>query len=179
MATRRILGTVSLSSSSCLATHSRPAVPDTPVTLPPGRARLAMSPVPTGSQTAIITLGDCTDGVPLGQAQLGRQVGQPVDPILRISIVDDNILALNPPELAQPLPERVEQGRPIGRGREAKKTYPRPLARLLRVGGERRREDTESKNDESDQPHAAEECSGRPPDAPAPRPRAPCRVRAC
>jgi hypothetical protein len=56
-------------------------------------------------------------------------------------IVDDNILALNPPELAQPLPERVEQGRPIGRGRQTKKTYPRHLPRLLRLGGERRGEE--------------------------------------
>src|SRR5262249_16287444 len=63
--------------------------------------------------------------------QLGRQVGQPVDPTLRISIVDDNILALNPSEFAQPLPERVEQGLPIGRGRQAKKTYPKHLSRLL------------------------------------------------
>ena len=78
------------------------------------------------------------DEVHLEPDQLGRQVGQPVDPILRISIVDDNILALNPPELAQPLPERVEQGWPIGRGRQAKKSYPRHLSRLLRVGGERR-----------------------------------------
>src|SRR5262249_36828825 len=71
------------------------------------------------------------DEVHLEPDQLGRQVGQPVDPTLRISIVDDNILALNPPELAQPLPERVEQGRPIGRGRQPKETYPRHLARLL------------------------------------------------
>src|SRR5499426_197747 len=86
----------------------------------------------------------CDDEVHLEPDQLGRQVGQPVDPILRISIVDDDILALNPPELAQPLPERVEQGRPIGTGREAKKTYPRHLSRLLRVGGERRGEEAES-----------------------------------
>src|SRR5262245_14282271 len=57
MATRRIAGTVSLSSSSCLATISRPALPDIPVTFPPGRARLAMSPVPTGSRTVIMTMG--------------------------------------------------------------------------------------------------------------------------
>src|SRR4029434_213325 len=113
MATRRSLGTVSLSSSSCLATHSRPALPDTPVTFPPGRARLAMSPVPTGSRTAIMTMGDRLGGglrcrhfsrsqrydeVDIEPDQLGRQVGQLVDRILRISIVDDNILALNPPE---------------------------------------------------------------------------------
>src|SRR5207245_1347403 len=75
------------------------------------------------------------DDVHLEPDELGRQVGQPVDPILRISIVDDNILAFNPPELAQPLPERVEQGRSIGRGRHTKKTYPRHLSRLL--GGQR------------------------------------------
>ncbi len=73
------------------------------------------------------------DKVHLEPDQLSRQVGQPVDPTLRISIVDDNILALNPPELAQPLPERIEQGRPIGRGRHPKKTYPRHLSRLLRL----------------------------------------------
>src|SRR5262249_39733103 len=83
--------------------------------------------------------------------QLGRQVGQPVDPTLRISIVDDNILALNPPELAQPLPERVEQVRPIGRGRQAKKTYPRHLSRLLGPGDERCGEEAQSEDsDECD-----------------------------
>src|SRR5215472_5632611 len=80
----------------------------------------------------------CDDEVHLEPDQLGRQFGQSVDPILRISIVDDNILALNPPELAQPLPERVAPRLPIGRGRHIKKTYPRHLSRLLRVGGERR-----------------------------------------
>jgi hypothetical protein len=98
------------------------------------------------------------DDVHLEPDQLGRQVGQPVDPILRISIVDDNILTLNPPELAQPLPECVEQGRPIGRGRQTKKTYPRHLSRLLRVGGERRGEETHGEDSgECDTPdhHAA------------------------
>ena len=32
-------------------------VAEPPVTFPPGRARLAMSPVPTGSRTAIMTMG--------------------------------------------------------------------------------------------------------------------------
>src|SRR3989442_1009322 len=89
----------------------------------------------------------CDDQVPLEPDQLGRQVGQPVDPTLRISIVDDNILALNPPELAQPLPERVEVGRPVGRGRHPKETYPRHLSRLLRVGGERHGEKGEGEDD--------------------------------
>src|SRR5207248_11620590 len=79
----------------------------------------------------------------------GRQVGQTVDPTLRISIVDDNILALNPPELAQSLPERVEVGRPVGRGRHPKETYPRHLSRLLRVGSERCGEQTQSECDDA------------------------------
>src|SRR5262249_28772389 len=98
------------------------------------------------------------DEVHLEPDQLGRQVGQPVDPTLRISIVDDNILALNPPELARPLPEPVEKGRPSGRGRPPKKTYPRHLSRLLRVGGERDGEETHGEDsDECDTPdhHAA------------------------
>src|SRR5262249_50623183 len=66
--------------------------------------------------------------------------GQPVEPALGKSIVDANILALNPPELAQPLPERVEEGRHIGRGPPPKKTDPRHLSRLLRLSGERRAE---------------------------------------
>src|SRR5207302_9153262 len=85
------------------------------------------------------------DEVHLEPDQLGRQVGQPVDPTLRISIVDDNILALNPPELAQPLPERVEQGRPVGRGRHCKETYPRHLSRWLPLCRERRGEERASK----------------------------------
>ena len=109
-----------------------------------------MSPVPTGSRTAIMTMGivsvaflaAVTPCVPndamrstLSRTRSGRQVGQPVDPTLRISIVDDNILALNPPELAQPLPERVEQGRPIGGGRQPKETYPTSARGLLLRAG--------------------------------------------
>ena len=118
-----------------------------------------MSPVPTGSRTAIMTMGivsvaflaAVTPCVPndtmrstLSRTSSAAKVGQPVDPTLRISIVDDNILALNPPELAQPLPERVEQGRPIGRGRQPKKTYPRHLSRLLLCARRERRYDSRS-----------------------------------
>src|SRR4030095_11212046 len=81
------------------------------------------------------------DEVHLEPDQLSREAGQPVDPTFRISIVDDNILALNPPEFAQPLPERVEVGRSIGRGPRPKKTYPRHLSRLLRLSGERHGEE--------------------------------------
>jgi hypothetical protein len=47
------------------------------------------------------------------------------------------------------LPERVEQGRPIGRGRQPKETYPRHLARLLlRARRERPRRRTAEQRDE-------------------------------
>jgi hypothetical protein len=95
------------------------------------------------------------DEVHLEPDQLGRQVGQPADPTLRISIVDNNIVALNPPELAQTLPERVEQGRPIGRGRHSKEPDPRHLSRLLRVGGERASGRAGKKDDELAASHSA------------------------
>ena len=46
------------------------------------------------------------DDIYLELDQLGRKFGQPVEPTLCETIVDDNILAFNPPELTQPLPER-------------------------------------------------------------------------
>src|SRR5262249_39731750 len=62
------------------------------------------------------------DDVHLEPDQLGREVGQPVKPTLRKSIVDDDVLAFNPPELAQPLPERVVEGKAGRATRE--NTYP-------------------------------------------------------
>lgn len=50
-------GTPSLSNCSCLAEDSQGGTPVTPVTFPPGRAKLAMSLSPTGSGTPHITMG--------------------------------------------------------------------------------------------------------------------------
>ena len=54
--TRVSLGTVSLSISSLLV-FTWVAKVESPVTLPPGRARLATKPSPTGSPTVTITMG--------------------------------------------------------------------------------------------------------------------------
>ena len=54
--TRASLGTASLSISSLLV-FSSTAKPDSPVTLPPGRARLVTKPAPTGSTAFVITMG--------------------------------------------------------------------------------------------------------------------------
>ena len=54
--TRASLGTASLSISSLLVSSSNDKL-DNPVTLPPGRARLATRPSPTGSPAFAITMG--------------------------------------------------------------------------------------------------------------------------
>ena len=126
-----------------------------------------MSPVPTGSRMAIMTMGivsvasaAVTLCVPSDtmRSTLSRTSSPPSRaagrPPLRISIVDDNILALKPPELAQPLPEGVQQGRPIGRGRHPKNPYPMHLSRLLRVGGERRGKNCSRRDQEVPAMHA-------------------------
>ena len=52
----RVLGTASLSTSSLLVISSDAKL-ESPVTLPPGRARLATRPAPTGSPAFVITMG--------------------------------------------------------------------------------------------------------------------------
>ena len=54
--TRASLGTASLSISSLLVFSSGDKL-ESPVTLPPGRARLATKPAPTGSAALVITMG--------------------------------------------------------------------------------------------------------------------------
>ena len=56
IAMRESLGMISFISSSCLPLISGP-IEDSPVMLPPGRARLAAKPLPTGSVSCAITIG--------------------------------------------------------------------------------------------------------------------------
>lgn len=79
--------------------------------------------------------------------QLSREVGQPVEPALCRSILEDNILTLDPAAFTQPLPKRFELGERIRSGPSHENTYPRGLCRLLRPGGERRGEEAEGKDD--------------------------------
>src|SRR5215470_15678845 len=55
-ATRESLGTTSFKSSICFPVSSGASV-DSPVMFPPGRARLATNPFPTGSPSCAITMG--------------------------------------------------------------------------------------------------------------------------
>ena len=47
------------------------------------------------------------DDVHLEPDQLVREVAQPIVLPLRISVIDDDVLTLDPSVLAQPLPERL------------------------------------------------------------------------
>ena len=94
---------------------------------PPGRARLATSPRPTGSAAPTKTMGIVVVACLAARAlatptarmqihrqadQLGREVGEPVEVPLRIAVLKGDMLSLHIAEIAQPLDER---GR--GRGR--------------------------------------------------------------
>src|SRR5207245_2873431 len=74
------------------------------------------------------------DDVYLETDELRREVREPLGPPLCISVLDDDVLALDVAELAQPLTERA-----IGTGRSLlETTYPGDLPRLLCLNGERR-----------------------------------------
>ena len=108
-ATREILGTASLSSSSRFPPSSR-VRSVRPVTLPPGRARLATRPASTGS-----TAGHHNDGNRLGRIlgrldrsspscdhddidfkthQVGNKLGNPLDLPIAVSVLDRRCFAL-------------------------------------------------------------------------------------
>src|SRR5262245_44609026 len=95
-----------------------------------------------GCRHSLCPLGH--DDVHFEPDQLDREVGQPVEPARSGSIVDDDILTLNPPELAQRLPERVE----VGPRKYPKKPYPTHLPSLLPLGGERRGEEHRTRTSE-------------------------------
>ena len=134
-----------------------PATPadkeDVPVTFAPGRARLATSPAPTGSETAAITIGIVPGGVLRGQRrlrnrcnndvylepdQLSRKVGEPFEFPLRPAVLDGDVLSFHVAELAEPFPESLELAIGLPNGRAgAEKSYPADLHRRLRPARER------------------------------------------
>src|SRR5262245_947731 len=145
-------GTNSRESSSRLPATSA-AWFDDPVTFPPGRARLATKPVPTGSPADANTIGmtdvACfaarTDAVPQvtmtstfsrtnSAAISARRSLRPSAP----SIFDCDCAALDPTKLAQSLHQR---GDPLAGGRRCSRTEEtnRAVLALLRVRRERPR----------------------------------------
>src|SRR5215470_17285449 len=102
-------GCNSCNSPTCFAPSSA-VTKVTPVTLPPGRLRLAMRPSLTGSPPVTKTIGivvvadlgyNCrgdvmrSDHRHLTAYQIGCEVGQSVSLVLRPAILDHDILALD------------------------------------------------------------------------------------
>ena len=90
----------------------------------------------------------CHNHVHLELGQLGRQVAEPFLAPLRITVLNDDVLALDVAELAQPLPERYKRWiGSSGRTTNAKKPADQVhLRRLLRLSRERRHEHTEGES---------------------------------
>ena len=117
-ATRESLGTISLRSSSCFPLISGPRVAN-PVMFPPGRARLATNPFPTGSVSCPMTMGIVEVASLAARVASGPTVtmistlrrtssaaSSGADQLsLGISVLDDNVFPLHVPKLAEPLPE--------------------------------------------------------------------------
>src|SRR6266404_4686732 len=109
-------GRASLRSSTRLpVSPSRPCIIDTPVMLPPGRARLAAKPAPTGSPVITTTgmvvvkvwradrkVTECDQDIRPELHQLGGKIGNTIGPPLAKAVVDDNVLPLDIAELLKP-----------------------------------------------------------------------------
>ena len=98
---------------------------------PPGRARLATNPLPTGSVSCVITMGIVVvaslaarvavgpardDNVYFETHEFGRKRGEAIEFSLCRSPLNDNVFPLHVPKLAQTLPECLDAGRGSGRG---------------------------------------------------------------
>ena len=119
-------GTTSRSNSSRLPARSVCWF-DRPVTLPPGRARLATIPVPTGSPAAAKTIGISDvaffsgersrrstrrdDDIDLEADKLGGELRVAFLASLRPTIFDGHVAAVDPAELAHALQKSVERTR--------------------------------------------------------------------
>src|SRR4029453_12911338 len=98
------------------------------------------------------------DDVHVEPNQLGGEGGEPVSVVAVESALDEDVLALDVPQLPHPLEETLP-GAPAPRAvrrRTPEKAYPMDLRGLLGVGGGRPKRQADSENDrEPDQPHGA------------------------
>src|SRR5215510_5730560 len=149
-AMRDTFGTTPLSSSIFLPTRSG-AIIDSPVMFPPGRPRLATSPLATGSSTSPMTMGivlvacwaariagtpPSYNDVHLQPDQIGGEGGEPIIVVLRPSGLHRDVLAFDPAQLAEALLKSQENAPPCKGWRKiSDHGYP---GRLLRLGRERR-----------------------------------------
>src|SRR5262249_31951652 len=126
IANRPSPGTISRNSSRRLPLVSV-CWSESPVALPPGRARLATRPVPTGSpapKTMGIPRGPllgtqapasrrCDNDINLALDELGRNLSEALAATLRPPILDRDGATLDPAEFAQPL---NKDGEPLAMG---------------------------------------------------------------
>ena len=125
------------------------------MTLPPGRARLLTSPLPTGSAAAAKTNGDGSglllgghgggracgrDDINLERNQFGRKSGEPLGLPLGISVFDHEVTALDVSEITQSLTEGLDVKGASGQA-GPQVAYSNDLGRLLRLRGKRRGEE--------------------------------------
>src|SRR5436190_23717396 len=83
----------------------------TPVMLPPGWLRLATSPILTGSNPAVKTIGIAA--VDLTPDEIGCEFGQPIVLVLCKAVFERHILAFDKPGFIQALTERSQKLRVI------------------------------------------------------------------
>ena len=161
-ATRVTPGTASLISSNRFVFNAWPSVV-TPVTLPPGRARLVTIPSPTGSPVVTITIGMVPVALlaasapgldPVRMTSTRCRTSSAASPGSRSGLPSANRVStvklwpLDPPQIAQPLPKGFEIGHvSLCRLRRQPPDPGCPLLGLLRGGGERRAEGAERKGD--------------------------------
>ena len=78
------------------------------------------------------------DQINIETNQLRRKLRQAIILLLGKPVLDGDILSLNPPKLAQLLPERVHEDRATRSSAWIQETYAKDFSRLLRVGGTRK-----------------------------------------
>src|SRR5262249_21256702 len=167
-ATRRTLGIASLSNSRSLPKISAATLYDTPVTFPPGRARLGMSPSPTGSVRLMPTMGIvpvallaaraagvgvATMTSTLSPTSAVASAGRPSSwPFARRNL-DEDVRTSHPANIGESLRDRLCVRRAQGAGgREI--TKPVDFPGQLRAGGQRRDEEPPGQSaDERPPPH--------------------------
>src|SRR5262245_56501715 len=170
MATRVTVGTAAFSSSICFPAIVGLTLPVTPVMFPPGRARVATNPFPTGSVTPDhhdrdracrllgsngILIGGHDDHIDLGADEVRRQPRKSLVLSLRDSPLDCHVPAFDVAELLQPL----DKGSPEIRDAPSiicENADPRDASRLLRVSDSRRgdRARDEGSNERAPADHA-------------------------
>jgi len=93
------------------------------------------------------------DDINLERNQFGRERGEPLGLSLGISVFNRDVAALDVTEVTQSLEEGISQVGGSGHV-ERQVAYSSDLGRLLGLGGERGKNETDSENNrEPDQPH--------------------------